>query len=169
MADEGSSARRDEIASQIGETVARISRRLRADSARRLAPFGHTDGQARALRMVGRARSPLRMSEIARRIQIVPRSATTIIEGLESKGLVVREIDPDDRRSILVRMTGAGTRLYIEIGRARDKAAVELFGNLEYEDQEVLLALLSAAERAGESGRGADVGGTGRQASERRR
>jgi DNA-binding MarR family transcriptional regulator len=169
MADEGSSARRDEIASQIGETVARISRRLRADSARRLAPFGLTDGQARALRMVGRARSPLRMSEIARRIQIVPRSATTIIEGLESKGLVAREIDPDDRRSILVRMTGAGTRLYIEIGRARDKAAVELFGDLEYEDQEVLLALLSAAERAGESGRGGFVGGTGRQASERRR
>lgn len=169
MADEGSSARRDEIASQIGETVARVSRRLRAGSARRLAPFGLTDGQARALRMVGRARSPLRMSEIARRIQIVPRSATTIIEGLESKGLVVREIDPEDRRSILVRMTGAGTRLYIEIGRARDKAAVELFGNLEYEDQEVLLALLSAAERAGESGREADVGGTGRQASERRR
>ena len=119
--------------------------------------------------MVGRARSPLRMSEIARRIQIVPRSATTIIEGLESKGLVVREIDPEDRRSILVRMTGAGTRLYIEIGRARDKAAVELFGNLEYEDQQVLLALLSAAERAGESGREADVGGTCRQASERRR
>jgi DNA-binding MarR family transcriptional regulator len=169
MADEGSSARRDEIASQIGETVARVSRRLRAGSARRLAPFGLTDGQARALRMVGRARSPLRMSEIARRIQIVPRSATTIIEGLESKGLVVREIDPDDRRSILVRMTGAGTRLYIEIGRARDKAAVELFGNLEQKDQEALLALLGAAERAGESGRAADAGATVPGTPERRR
>jgi DNA-binding MarR family transcriptional regulator len=139
----------DEAATQIGETLARISRRLRRISAQHLAPFGLTDGQARALRMVGRARSPLCMSEIARRIEVVPRSATTLIEGLEAKGFVVREIDTLDRRSILVRLTVAGAQLYQEIGRARDKAAVELFSHLEHADQLALLRLLDSVKTTG--------------------
>jgi DNA-binding MarR family transcriptional regulator len=160
----------DELATQIGESVARLSRRLRAGSARLLAPFGLTDAQARALRMVGRNRVPLRMSEIARRIQIVPRSATTIIEGLEAKGLVVREIDPEDRRSTLVRMTETGTRLYSEIGRARDTAAVELFSRLPPTDQAALRALLGTVEATdGQLGAGAIAGSAGKRTKARRR
>src|ERR1700728_4901298 len=90
--------RNDEVATQLGELVSRISRRLRRGSTTRLAPFGLSDGQARALRIIGRAPSPLRMSDIAKRIEVVPRSATTVIEGLEAKGLVFRQIDPEDRR-----------------------------------------------------------------------
>jgi DNA-binding MarR family transcriptional regulator len=91
------------------------------------------------------------MSQIARRIQIVPRSATTIIEGLEAKGLVVREIDAEDRRSVLVRMTGAGAQLFRESGRARDKAAVELFSRLDPSDQVALLKLLDAVDATDQS------------------
>ena len=160
----------DELATQIGESIARLSRRLRAGSARLLAPFGLTDAQARALRMVGRNRVPLRMSEIARRIQIVPRSATTIIEGLEAKGLVHREIDPADRRSTLVRMTDTGARLYSEIGRARDTAAVELFGRLPPTDRAALRALLGTVEANDEQlDAGAIVGPAGKPTKARRR
>jgi len=153
----------EKLATQIGESVTRLARRLRAGSARRLAPFGLTDAEARAFRMVGRAPAPLRMSEIARWIQIVPRSATTIIEGLETKGLVAREIDPADRRSILVRVTDAGARLHREIGHARDRTAVELFSRLAPPDQAALAALLVAAEAAdkqtpGEKGLAGGIG-----------
>ncbi len=140
----------DDDAAQIGELVLRIARHLKANSARQLAPFGLSDGDARALRMVGRAPSPLRMSEIAQRSRIVPRSATTIIERLEAKGLVVREIDPEDRRSIRVRMTGAGSQLFAEIGRARDHAATGLFSRLEPAECVELLALLGRVDSAGE-------------------
>lgn len=142
----------DEAAAQIGELVLRIARHLRANSARRLAPFGLTDGDARALRIIGRARSPLRMSEIAQRSRIVPRSATTIVERLEAKGLVVREIDPADRRSILVCMTDAGSRLFLEIGRARDDAATELFGRLKPAERAELLDLLARIDSADDAG-----------------
>jgi len=96
--------------------------------------------------MIGRAHSPLRMSEIARRMQIVPRSATTVIAGLEGKGLVVREVDPADRRSVLVRLTDAGAELHADIGRARDEAAVDLFNRLGRADQLALVALLGAVD-----------------------
>jgi DNA-binding MarR family transcriptional regulator len=133
----------DELAAQLGELVSVLSRRLRRSSKGRLVPFGLTDGQARVLRILGRAPSPLRMSEIARRIEIVPRSATTVVEGLEEKGLVSREIDLEDRRSILVRPTAAGSRLLDELRRARADAAVALFGDLAPVDRLTLFGLLS--------------------------
>ena len=137
------------MAAQLGELVRRLSRRLKQNSSRRLGLFGLTDGQARVLRLVARSGSPLRMSEIAHRIEVVPHSATTVIASLEAKGLVVREIDFEDRRSILVRLTEPGRHLVTALGRDRDAAAVELFGRLPRADRLELLqrlALLVAAK-----------------------
>jgi DNA-binding MarR family transcriptional regulator len=133
----------EEMAAQLGELVRRLSRRLRQSSSRRLELFGLSDGQARVLRLVARAGAPLRMSEIARRIEVVPRSATTVVADLEAKGLVVREMDPEDRRSILVRLTEPGHRLIAELGRDRDAAAVELFGRLSGAERTELLSRLT--------------------------
>lgn len=143
------------IAPDIGELVARLARRLWTDSAKRLAPLGLTVADARALRIVARSCSPLRMSEIARRNRIVPRSATTVIARLEAKGLVVREIDPKDRRSILVVMTDAGAQLVTEIAQARDQAAAALLRRLDSEKRAQLLRLLTELDTASRSERGA--------------
>ncbi|MGD0220003.1 MAG: MarR family transcriptional regulator [Acidimicrobiales bacterium] len=143
------------IAPDIGELVARLARRLWTDSATRLAPLGLTVADARALRIVARAGSPLRMSEIARQNRIVPRSATTVIARLEAKGLVVRKIDPEDRRSILVAMTDAGTQLVIEIAQARNQATAALLRRLDSEKRAQLLRLLAELDTASRSERGA--------------
>jgi hypothetical protein len=56
-------------------------------------------------------------------------------------------------------MTEAGTRLYSEIGRARDAAAVELFSRLSPTDQAALRALLRTVEATdGQLGGGASAG-----------
>jgi DNA-binding MarR family transcriptional regulator len=133
----------EELAAQVGELIRRLARRLRRASSLRLELFGLTDGQARVLRLVARSGSPLRMSEIARRIEVVPRSATTVVGGLETKGLVVREIDPEDRRSILVRLTDPGRHLLTEMGRDRDAAAGALLDRISRADRVRLLELLS--------------------------
>jgi DNA-binding MarR family transcriptional regulator len=83
------------------------------------------------------------MSDIAHRIEVVPRSATTVVDCLVSKGLVLREIDPEDRRSVLVRLTDHGRRLVDEMGRDRDAVALELFGRLPRADRTVLLDRLA--------------------------
>jgi DNA-binding MarR family transcriptional regulator len=133
----------EEMAAQLSELVRRLSRRLRQGSARRLELFGLSDGQARVLRLVARSGSPPRMSDIAHRIEVVPRSATTVVACLETKGLVIREIDLEDRRSVLVRLTDAGRKLVAEMGRDRDAVALELFGRLPRADRAVLLERLA--------------------------
>ncbi len=54
------------------------------------------------LRIVAAGTDPLRMADIAAQLDVVPRSVTTMVDGLEAAGLVVRRADPDDRRSVLV-------------------------------------------------------------------
>jgi DNA-binding MarR family transcriptional regulator len=131
-----------ELAPQLGELIRRIGRRLRRNSAGRLKSFGLTDGQARVLALVGRSPSPLRMSDIARHLDVVPRSATTVVASLELNSLVTREIDREDRRSIVVALTDAGRNLFDELGRERDEVAIELFGRLDPKDRRELLRLL---------------------------
>lgn len=141
-----------ELAGTIGEIVRRIAMRMRQSSARRLELRGITDAEARALRLVGRSPAPLRMSDIARRTGVVPRSATTVVAALEDKGIVRRGMDPSDRRSVVVTLTDAGRRLWQEAVRDRDDEASALLAALSRQQRELLLQLLlkvAGAEVAG--------------------
>lgn len=52
---------------------------------------------------------PLRLSEIADRERVSRPTATTVINRLEEEGLVAREPDPADSRSVLVSTTAQGS------------------------------------------------------------
>jgi DNA-binding MarR family transcriptional regulator len=118
-------------------------RRLRRSQAERLAPLGLTPAQERALRIITRSDEPLRMTELADRLGIVPRSLTTVVDALEEAGLVRREIDPSNRRAILLRLTGQGTAVRDELREARRRAAEDLFAPLPDDDRELLVNLLT--------------------------
>ena len=79
-----------ELMSRLAEAFSGVSSQLRRNSARRLAPLGLTDAQARLLRTIAGAARPPRMSDVAAGLGIVPRSATTAVEALETAGFVVR-------------------------------------------------------------------------------
>ncbi|MGN6474546.1 MAG: MarR family winged helix-turn-helix transcriptional regulator [Mycobacteriales bacterium] len=133
----------DGVTDQLADAVQQLARRLRHGARHRLAPLGLTPGQGRALSTLDRAGGPLRMAELAEALRVVPRSATGVVEGLEALGLVRRETDPADRRSVLVSLTGAGRGTLDELAEARRQTAEELFGALEPDDQRRLLALLA--------------------------
>lgn len=131
------------VTDQLADAVQQLARRLRHGARQRLAPLGLTPGQGRALSMLERAGGPLRMAELAEVLRVVPRSATGVVEGLEELGLVRRETDPADRRSVLVSLTDAGRGTLDELAEARRQTAEDLFGALEPADQRRLLALLA--------------------------
>ncbi|MCI2394763.1 MarR family transcriptional regulator [Aliiroseovarius sediminis] len=54
---------------------------------------------------------PKRLGTIAREMNVLPSTMTTLADQLESSGLVVRERDPGDRRAWLLRLTPAGQDL----------------------------------------------------------
>jgi DNA-binding MarR family transcriptional regulator len=132
---------------QLADQLHRLTKRLRRAQAERLAPLGLTPAQERALRMIARDDEPPRMTELADRLGIVPRSLTTVIDALEEAGLVRREIDPRNRRAILLRLTDRGTGVRDELREARRRAAEDLFASLSDEDRETLASLLAHLEK----------------------
>ena len=136
---------------QLADLLHGLTRRLRRSQAEGLAPLGLTPAQERALRLISRSDEPPRMTELADRLGIVPRSLTTVVDALEQAGLVQREIDPRNRRAILLRLTERGAAVRDELREARRRAAEDLFASLPPADREVLGGLL-ARLNAGEPG-----------------
>ena len=135
---------------RLADLLYRLTRRLRRAQAERLAPLGLTPAQERALRMIARGDEPPRMTELADRLGIVPRSLTTVIDALEEAGLVRREIDPRNRRAILLRLTDRGTAVRDDLREARRRAAEDLFAPLSAADRKTLADLLALLDSAAE-------------------
>ena len=147
------------MTAKLSDLLVRASWRLRQNERKELAPFGLTFAQARALRAVSAAAGPegavggaearpcahgaMRIGELADRLEIVPRSATTMVEGLESAGLVTRTMDPSDRRSVLVACTPAGKELLTRLAEDRRTAAETLFAPLSAAQKDELLHLFA--------------------------
>lgn len=106
------------------------------------ARWGITPSQSRALRIVLAADEPMRLSALAERLHIVPRSATEVVDGLEGHGLVARRPDPADRRAVCVVATEEGVRLGRLIEKARQQAADELLEPLPEADRNELNRIL---------------------------
>jgi DNA-binding MarR family transcriptional regulator len=129
---------------ELAELLIYAARRLRRGSTAQLAPLGLTNAQARVLAIVATAGRPLRMAEIAARLEVVPRSVTTMVDGVEAAGLIVRSADPDDRRSVLVNLTARGHALLESLERARRVTAENVFGRLADHERADLARLLGA-------------------------
>jgi DNA-binding MarR family transcriptional regulator len=131
-----------DVISQVAEQFTRAYWRMRRGTAKELAPFGITFAQARALRVLGRAEGALRVGDIAAQLEIVPRSATAMVDLLEGAALVARQADPTDRRSVLVAPTPAGRDLLARMSDARREGAEAVFGKLETSQLQRLRDLL---------------------------
>jgi DNA-binding MarR family transcriptional regulator len=136
---------------QLADLVFRQTRRLRRAQTDRLAPFGLTPAQERALRMITRSEEPLRMTDLADHLGIVPRSLTTVIDALEEAGLVRREIDPHNRRAIRLHLTDHGLSVRDDMREARRRAAEDLFAPLSAQDRKTLGELLTLLDNKSEN------------------
>jgi DNA-binding MarR family transcriptional regulator len=87
------------------------------------------------------ARSPLTVKEVAHRATMDAPAATVAVNDLEERGLVVREIDPANRRSKLVSLTEAGRAVVAGID-ATDDPAPDPLAALDDADLESLRIIL---------------------------
>ena len=133
----------DDTIPRLTELVTSASWRVRRGTAKELEPFGITPAQARVLRIVASAPEQLRMADLAERLDVVPRSATTMIDALESAGLVERRPDPADRRSVRLGVTESGCGLLDRLRARREAMAEELCGRLTAAEQEELARILA--------------------------
>jgi DNA-binding MarR family transcriptional regulator len=126
----------------LSEAFWAVARQLREKSAEALAPWDITPAQLRAMGTLNR-HGTMRLSELSDHLRIAPRTATEVVDALESRDLVRRRADPGDRRATLVEVTEHGVGILAEIRAARETEADRLFGRLSPADRADLARILS--------------------------
>jgi DNA-binding MarR family transcriptional regulator len=127
----------------LSDSFRAVSRRLRIQSQKALAPWDVTPGQARALGVLSR-HGPVRLGTLSEHLRIAPRSATEVADALEMRGLVERRDDPTDRRATLIALTPRGEEVTTAIRVARGAEAEEFFARLDADDRAALVRILDA-------------------------
>jgi MarR family transcriptional regulator, 2-MHQ and catechol-resistance regulon repressor len=84
---------------------------------------------------------PLCQGELAGKLLRSGASMTSVVEGLEKRGLVVRQRTEEDKRFVRVALTGKGRRLIQEIFPGHAETVTRLFSVLTEEEQEQLRRL----------------------------
>lgn len=94
-----------------------------------------------------KAGATMKVSEISKQMHVTSPTITQLLNNLEPNGFIERQIDPDDRRSVGVRLTEKGEWL---TDRAWEGFLATLQGLIDYlgeEDSERLADLLSKVLR----------------------
>jgi DNA-binding MarR family transcriptional regulator len=125
----------------LSEAFWSVARQLRHTSQETLAPWDITPSHLRALRVLMR-HGVMRLSELSDHLHIAARSTTEVVDALETRGLLERRPDPDDRRATLVALTEHGTNVLDAIRAARGTETERAFGQLSQADRSHLARIL---------------------------
>ncbi|MCP9211880.1 MarR family winged helix-turn-helix transcriptional regulator [Streptomyces cucumeris] len=137
-----------ETSGLLAEQLLQLTRKLHRAQKRHLEPLGITPAQSRLLRTVAHTDEPPRMADLARRLDVVPRAVTTLVDALESHGSVRRMPDPTNRRVIRVELTDTGRSTLRALREARRSAAEDILAPLSAEQRETLGGLLDTLSTA---------------------
>lgn len=125
------------------ERVTRLAAYLERDLAQICAAFGLKAGQFQVLAELRRRDPhPMNASDLAQAIVLTSGGMTPVLDQLEDRGLVVRQIDTEDRRARRITLTEKGRSL---ISRALDQQVARhraLNAVLDVEEREALSAIL---------------------------
>jgi len=89
----------------------------------------------------------IKPSELSERIGLTRGAVSKLVDRLATKGLVLCEEDPVDRRSQRITLTETGRGLVPQIAALADENDAEMFGHLDERERSSLLALLQGLAR----------------------
>ena len=94
-----------------------------------------------------RAPQGLKMSELSQRMMVTGGNVTGITDGLEKEGLVIREVDPTDRRVFRVKLTAEGQRQFRRMAGEHEQWIIALFDGMSSKQKNQLTDLLGDLKR----------------------
>ena len=80
--------------------------------------------------------------ELSRVVCVDKTTLITVLDRLEKQDLVVRTVDPTDRRVRIPQITTTGRRMFAQFATARDAAEARALAGVSAEDRALLLSLL---------------------------
>jgi MarR family transcriptional regulator, organic hydroperoxide resistance regulator len=81
--------------------------------------------------------------ELSRMVCVDKTTLISVLDRLEQRQLIVRTVDPADRRVRIPQITPAGRRVYAKFATARDAAEARALDGVDPEQRSVLLTLLA--------------------------
>mgnify|MGYP001367864074 CR=1 FL=1 len=110
----------------------RATRRVEAALRERLrAEFGETLPRFDVLAALDKSETGISLTQLSRMLMVSNGNVTGLIERLVNEGYVTRLAVAGDRRTTLVRLTGAGTRHFQTMARAHEAWVAELLSMLD--------------------------------------
>ncbi|BBZ01508.1 MarR family transcriptional regulator [Mycolicibacterium chitae] len=138
-----------EVAADIFDTVGRFRRQMRRSAGRAFDSAGLPESQADLVRLIGR-QPGISVSAAAAELGLAANTASTLVSKLSGDGLVLREVDPTDRRVGRLRLSTDAQRIADETRQARRAALAGILDQLSNDEIDVLtegLAVLGKMTR----------------------
>jgi len=119
-------------AKALAYRLRRLAHRLETDIKRELAPHGIELWELELLACLIRSGPDHRLSagRLMAQLQLTSGAITNRVARLEGKGWLVREVDPNDRRSVLVTLTPAGYERALEVFSIKTDAEFSLLASI---------------------------------------
>lgn len=122
-----------DLTSELFSVVGRFRRQLRRSAGRSFEAAQLTESQAELLRLVGR-RPGISVSVAAAELGLVANTASTLVSKLAGDDLLVRAVDPADRRVYRLRLTEPAQKMVDASRTARRTVLAEVLDTLDRSD-----------------------------------
>ncbi|MBB5932513.1 MarR family winged helix-turn-helix transcriptional regulator [Streptomyces echinatus] len=141
--------------SELAKRVMLLAAALDAATRRELTRYGLTGAEFDILAALRRAGKPYRMKphEVGRAVLLSSGGTTNTLNRLAARGLVDRSPDPDDGRSMFIRLTPEGVELAERALLGNAAAHAEVFDGVPGEDLDAAAHALRAVPLPGDRGR----------------
>ncbi len=135
-----------DLAGDVFRVVGRFRRQLRRAAGRGFDTVGLTQSQVELLRLVGR-QPGISVREAATELALVPNTASTLVTKSVADGLLVRTVDPDDRRVGRLRLTEPAQVIADESRAARRTTLAAVLDQLDPDERDDLARGLAVLAR----------------------
>ncbi|MCG0996400.1 MarR family transcriptional regulator [Acetobacter indonesiensis] len=132
----------------FGHRLARLAAVWRREIDADLREYGLTDATWRPIYYLTLSSMPVRQTDLARSLSLEAPSLVRLLDVLEKRGFIVREIDEEDRRSKLVSITEAGRDIAALVSRAADRVATRLTADVSSAELEQCCQIFDRVEQA---------------------
>jgi DNA-binding MarR family transcriptional regulator len=121
---------RTDLAGELFNTVGQFRRQVRRSGHHPVIGTGLPESQAELLRLVGR-HPDISVRKAAAELGLAANTASTLVSRLSADGLLVRTVDPNDRRVGRLRLTESAQRIADESRAARRAALASVLERLD--------------------------------------
>jgi DNA-binding MarR family transcriptional regulator len=98
--------------------------------------------QNHALIVIGMQRDDMGIKQLAKILRVTSGAATQHVDALEKAGLLIREMNTQSRREVILKVTEKGWQVYKKLRHAKTKILNEIFTELDDSELSTLVQLV---------------------------